>query len=157
PEEVSGLHEPEMRQPLRRYAWGIACAAILLVAAVLRFYKLELKPLHNDEGVNAFFLLRLFHENFYRYDPANYHGPTLYYFALIASSVSTLFRGEGGLNIFVLRSVPVLFGLATVALILQLRKYLGALATATSALLLAVSPGAVYFSRDFIHEPILVS
>ncbi len=153
---VSEPHEQEMRHPLGRYSWALACATILIVAAVLRFYKLELKPLHNDEGVNAFFFLRLFRENFYRYDPANYHGPTLYYFALITSSVNTLFLGDRGVNIIALRSVPVMFGLATVYLIFCLRKFLGSTAAFVGATLLAVSPGAVYFSRDFIHEAIFV-
>jgi len=153
---VSQPHEQEMRPSLERYSWPIACAVIFLLAAVPRLYKLELKPLHNDEGVNAFFFLRLFKENFYRYDPVNYHGPTLYYFALITSSVNTLFLGDRGVNIIALRSVPVMFGLATIYLIFRLRKFLGSTAALVGATLLAVSPGAVYFSRDFIHEPILV-
>src|SRR6516225_4517466 len=101
----------------------MAAVSIVIVAAVLRFYKLELKPLHNDEGVNAFFFVRLFRENFYQYDPANYHGPTLYYFTFIACSVSTLFLGARGLNTFVIRLVPALFGVATVCLILKLRNH----------------------------------
>ena len=141
---------------LRRHSWTLICAVILLVAGVVRFYKLELKPLHNDEGVNAFFFLRLFKASFYRYDPANYHGPTLYYFALITSSVSALFFGEDSISIFVLRSVTALFGLGTICLILWVRKFLGDSATLAAATLLTVSPGAVYFSRDFIHEPIFV-
>jgi uncharacterized protein (TIGR03663 family) len=80
----------------------------------------------------------------------------LYYFALIASSISALFLGEGGVNTLVLRSVPALFGLATIWLIFSFRKYLGTAATLVGAALLAVSPGAVYFSRDFIHEAIFV-
>ncbi|MBA2645499.1 MAG: TIGR03663 family protein, partial [Pyrinomonadaceae bacterium] len=55
---------------------------MLLVAAIIRVYALELRPLHHDEGVNGFFLTRLFREGKYEYDPANYHGPTLYYLAL---------------------------------------------------------------------------
>ena len=55
--------------------------SILVVAAFLRFYDLDLVPLHHDEGVNGNFLVRLVREGFYQYDPANYHGPTLYYFA----------------------------------------------------------------------------
>ena len=43
---------------------------------------LALKPLHHDEGVNGFFLTNLFRDGVYKYDPANYHGPTLYYIAL---------------------------------------------------------------------------
>ncbi len=136
--------------------WQVGAVSSLAVAAVLRLYQLDVKPLHNDEGVNAFFFLRLFRENFYQYDPANYHGPTLYYFTLLASSVSTLFFGDRGLNIFVLRFVPALFGIATVGLVLRLRNHLGTGATLAAAVLLATSPGAVYFSRDFIHESIFV-
>ncbi len=54
--------------------WLIACAAILLVAAFLRLYDLNLVPLHHDEGVNGNFLVRLVREGAYHYDPANYHG-----------------------------------------------------------------------------------
>ncbi|HEV7796639.1 MAG TPA: hypothetical protein VGO73_00680, partial [Pyrinomonadaceae bacterium] len=61
--------------------WLILSAAIILLAAFLRLYDLELVPLHHDEGVNGNFLVRLVREGFYHYDPANYHGPTLYYFA----------------------------------------------------------------------------
>jgi uncharacterized protein (TIGR03663 family) len=141
---------------LAKSAWRVASISILLVAAALRLYQLGLKPLHNDEGVNAFFFLRLFRENFYHYDPANYHGPTLYYFTLLTSSVSTLFLGDRGLNIFVLRLVPALFGIATVGLILKLRDHLGTGTALAAGALLAASPGAVYFSRDFIHESIFV-
>jgi uncharacterized protein (TIGR03663 family) len=153
---VSELHEHGIRVFLTRYGWAIGSAAILLVAFVLRLYKLELKPLHNDEGVNAYFFLRLFRVGLYRYDPANYHGPTLYYFALIFSSINALFFGEGNISVFVLRSVPALVGVATISLILSVRKYLGGAATLVGAALAAVSPAAVYFSRDFIHEAIFV-
>lgn len=133
-------------------AWRIAAALILLLAAVLRFYDLDLKPLHSDEGVNGFFVTRLFREGFYRYDPAAYHGPTLYYFALITTTINSLFFGKYGLSTFAIRSVPVLFGMATVWLVLHLRRHLGAVGGLSAATLVAVSPGAVYFSRDFIHE-----
>ena len=144
------------RPDLATSVWRVASILILAVAAVLRLYQLDVKPLHHDEGVNAFFFLRLFQENFYHYDPANYHGHTLYYFTLLASSVSTLFFGDRGLNIFVLRFVPALFGIATVGLVLRLRDHLGTGAALAAAALVATSPGAVYFSRDFIHESIFV-
>lgn len=46
--------------------WRTACSLILIVAAVLRLYHLGLKPLHHDEGVNAYFLGRLFHQDIYQ-------------------------------------------------------------------------------------------
>jgi uncharacterized protein (TIGR03663 family) len=52
--------------------------------------------------------------------------------------------------------VPALFGIATVALVFTLRRNLGTIATLTAALLLAISPGAVYLSRYFIHETLFV-
>ncbi len=61
-----------------------------------------------------------------------------------------------GLTTFVIRSVPALFGLATVGLIFTLRRNLGTIATLVAAFLLAVSPGAVYLSRYFIHETLFV-
>lgn len=130
--------------------WFVPIAvAILLVAAALRLPELALNPFHHDEGVNGFFTTNLVRTGRYLYDPANYHGPTLYYFALVAS---WLF----GLTTEAMRLGPVLFGLATVALAFPLRRYLGSGPTLTAAVLLAVSPGAVYISRYFIHEALLV-
>ena len=122
---------------------------ILLVAAALRLPELAINPFHHDEGVNGFFTTNLVRDGVYRYDPANYHGPSLYYFALASA---TLF----GLTEQALRLVPVLAGLASVALVLPLRRFIGPIATLTAAALLAVSPGAVYISRYFIHESLLV-
>ena len=134
--------------------WRVAAASVLIVAVFLRLYHLDLKPLHNDEGVNAYFFVRLFRENFYQYDPTNYHGPTLYYFTLIVCSISTLCFGASGVNTFVIRLVPALFGVAAVYLILKLANHLGTGAVLAAAALTAVSPGATYFSRDYIHESI---
>jgi uncharacterized protein (TIGR03663 family) len=134
---------------------------IFLIAAVLRLYDLNLVPLHHDEGVNGNFLVRLVREGAYQYDPANYHGPTLYYFAsLIPWTVKLLFgssaRDAYGLTTFNLRLVTVLFGLGTIGLVFMLRRRLGTVATLASGLLLAVSPGAVFLSRYFIHETLFV-
>ena len=60
----------------------LAALAILLIAVALRFHDLSLRPFHHDEGVNGFFLTRLLREGIFKYDPSNYHGPTLYYAAL---------------------------------------------------------------------------
>jgi len=141
--------------------WLIAGAVILLIAAFLRLYDLNLVPLHHDEGVNGNFLVRLVREGAYHYDPANYHGPTLYYFAAIFPWVlRTLFgpnaQNNYGLTTVAIRCIPALFGIATVGLVLTLRRNLGTIATLGAALLLAISPGAVYLSRYFIHETLFV-
>ncbi len=137
--------------------WQISVIAILLIAAVLRFYDLNLVPLHHDEGVNGNFLVKLVREGAYKYDPENYHGPTLYYFAawfpwLTRLLFGTAARDHYGLTTITIRCVPALFGLATIGLVFPLRRRLGTIATLSAAMLLAVSPGAVYLSRYFIHE-----
>lgn len=146
---------------LSERAWQITALAIVLLAAFLRCYDLNLVPLHHDEGVNGNFLVRLVRDGFYRYDPANYHGPTLYYFAAVFPWLLRVLFGAGaqnryGLTTIAIRLVPALFGLGTIALIFALRRNLGAIATLAAALLLTVSPGAVYLSRYFIHETLFV-
>lgn len=141
--------------------WRVAGALIFVLAAFLRFYHLNLVPLHHDEGVNGNFLVRLVREGKYFYDPANYHGPTLYYFAAVFPWLLRLLFGPSaqnnyGLTTVAIRLVPALFGLATVGLIFTLRRNLGTIATLGAALLLAISPGAVYLSRYFIHETLFV-
>jgi uncharacterized protein (TIGR03663 family) len=131
------------------FAWLAVAGGILIAAAVVRLYALELRPLHHDESVNAFFMMRLFKEGGYQYDPANYHGPTLYYLALVAAHAQ-------GLTIFAMRLVPALCGVATVGLALCLRRYVGTFGALAAATLIAISPGAVYMSRYFIHESLFV-
>ncbi len=121
----------------------------MLAAAFLRLVVLELKPMHHDEGVNGFFLTTLLKQGIYRYDPSNYHGPVLYYLTL--PSVAVL-----GLNTFAVRLVTAAFGVATVGLMLYLRRYIGAVGALAAAALVAFSPGAVYYSRYFIHETLFV-
>ena len=125
--------------------WLYASAAILLLAFALRVYALDVKPLHHDEGVNGFFLTNLLRQGRYAYDPENYHGPTLYYLTLP-------FVALAGLHTFVLRLIPSLFGVGVVWLVLTLRRRVGTVAALAAALLLAVSPACVFYSRYFIHE-----
>jgi uncharacterized protein (TIGR03663 family) len=148
--------DAEEKKDLGGLTWIIASGVILLVAALLRVYDLNLVPLHHDEGVNGFFLQRLVKEGFYHYDPANYHGPTLYYFTLISTSLNSFFHGHNGLSTVAVRLVPAFFGVATIWLVLCLRAYIGSMAALVAAALLALSPGAVYMSRYFIHESLFV-
>ena len=129
--------------------WLASCAAVTAIAAFLRFYWLGLKPFHHDEGVNGFFLKTLFDKGTYAYDPANYHGPTLYYISLAFAKVF-------GLETVPVRSSVAIFGVLTVVLALFLRRYIGKAGALSAALFLALSPGMVYISRYFIHEMFFV-
>ena len=51
----------------------------LAVALALRLPRLDERPMHNDEAVNAIKFGQLWERGTYRYDPNEFHGPTLYY------------------------------------------------------------------------------
>jgi uncharacterized protein (TIGR03663 family) len=153
--------EPVVENEIPDTVWRFGVVAIFILAAVLRFYDLNLVPLHHDEGVNGNFLVRLIREGTFRYDPENYHGPTLYYFSAIIPWTTKLLFGSAtgeayGLTTFNIRLVTVLFGLATIVLVFLLRRRLGTIATLAAGLMLAISPGAVYLSRYYIHESLFV-
>jgi uncharacterized protein (TIGR03663 family) len=131
------------------YFWLLSCAFITAIASFLRFIQLELKPMHHDEGVNGYFLTTLFREGVYKYDPANYHGPDLYYFALVFSKFF-------GLNTLSVRASVAIFGVLIVILAFFLKNYIGRIGALAAALFLALSPGMVYISRYFIHEIIFI-
>ncbi len=143
---------PSPEDPGRHAArlWRAAAVAILILAAFLRLYALELRPFHHDEGVNGLFLSHLYRTGQYHYDPTNYHGPTLYYTAVVAVYLF-------GLSSLAVRLVAAFFGLLTVWLALRSRRLIGAPGALAAGILLAVSPGAVFFSRYFIHEILLVA
>lgn len=122
---------------------------IFAAALVLRLWDLDLKPLHHDEGVNGWFLINLFENGYYRYDPANYHGPFLYYTILIAFKFL-------GVNDFALRLMPALFGAATILPLLWVRRRLGEGGVLFAAALLALSPTHAFFAREAIHETFFI-
>ena len=138
------MEEQEVK-PERDWTWLIGTAFVTALAAFLRFYQLGLKPFHHDEGVNGFFLTTLFRNGTYSYDPANYHGPTLYYISLAFAKVF-------GLETLSVRASMAIFGVLMVVLALFLKRYIGRIGSLFAALFLAISPGMVFISRYFIHE-----
>jgi uncharacterized protein (TIGR03663 family) len=129
--------------------WFIGCIVVTAVATVLRFFWIALKPLHHDEGVNGHFLTPLFREGLregvYKYDPTNYHGPTLYFISLAFTKIF-------GLNTAAVRWSVAIFGVGIVLLVFCLRRYIGTVGAITAGAFLALSPGLVFISRYFIHE-----
>jgi uncharacterized protein (TIGR03663 family) len=134
---------------------ALAFLLALGLALGLRLPALDRRPLHNDEGVNAAKLAALLERGDYRYDPHEYHGPTLHYFSL-AIVWLTGARDAAALSDSRLRLAPVLFGVGLILLLLPMRTDLGNFATGAAALLIAVSPAMVFYSRYFIHELLLV-
>ena len=118
---------------------------IVLFAAVLRFYDLDLRPPHFDEGVNGWFTDQMQKTGFYAYDPTNYHGPLHFY-------VLFLFKCLFGRHVWALRLPVVLVGIVTVDWLFRFDRFIGRTACAWAALAMAVSPGLIYYQRDAIHE-----
>ncbi len=129
--------------------WILGAVGVLLIAAALRLWDLPLVPFHNDEGVSGWFVIQLLRHGTWTYDPGVYFGPTPYY-AGLASVI--LF----GLNDTAMRLVPAIFGLATIALTLALRRYIGLVGSLVAAALLTVSSGWLYYSRSFFAEELLI-
>ncbi|HYX54356.1 MAG TPA: flippase activity-associated protein Agl23 [Candidatus Limnocylindrales bacterium] len=136
--------------------WHVGSASVLVFAAFLRLFDLSSKVLHHDEGVNGMFMTNLFRTGYYHYDPANYHGPTLYYAGLVTTTLNAFAYGKYGLSTFAIRLVTATFGIGVVWLSLCLRRYLGTFGSWSAALLATVSSGMVFFSRYFIHEILFV-
>lgn len=143
---------------LEQWLW----VGVILLATILRFWDLGAKPLHHDESMHAFFSLT-FARNpaSYEYDPL-LHGPFQFHaegFIFMVILAAERIFGVGGaagnpwINDATARILPALFGVGIVALPLGLRRQLGRIGALVAALLLAVSPTFVYFSR-FLREDI---
>src|SRR5437763_12050287 len=126
--------------------WFAAVVGIALAAALLlRLPNLGARPMHGDEAVHAFKFAELWEKGVYRYDPNEYHGPTLYYAALPTVWLSGHHRFADMQEADFRRAVALL-GAAMVPLLLLLADGLGRRATTAATLLTAVSPAFVFYS-----------
>jgi uncharacterized protein (TIGR03663 family) len=129
--------------------------AVTVAAVALRLPRLQQRPMHGDEAVHAVRFGELLEKNFYRYNPHEYHGPTLNYFTLIPAWLSGIHKFKD-LSEFTLRIVPVFFGLLLVLMPLLLLRGLGRSATIIAIVMTAISPAFVFYSRYYIQEMLLV-
>jgi uncharacterized protein (TIGR03663 family) len=137
-----------------RPAWVFA--SIVVLAAALRLPALDARPMHADEAVHAAKFARLLEQGRYEYDPEEFHGPTLNYLTLIPARVRGIAR-YADLDETTLRSVPAASGILLVAAHVLLVPCIGFRAAALAALLAAISPATVYYSRYYIQETLLVA
>jgi len=119
---------------------------IFIIALFVRFWHLDLKLLHHDEAIHAWFSYELLTRGAWVYDPS-YHGPFLYY---VTAGMFSLF-GDSDL---VARLLPALFGTLLIPLVYCIYRigYINKNQTLLAALLLALSPEMVYFSRFLRHD-----
>jgi len=140
-----------------RFGWNLIAGLLLatIIALALRCPDLSVRPMHNDEAVNAIKFRSLMERGIYRYDPNEYHGPTLYYFTLAWTKLTGVSDFEK-LTEARLRALTVLFGVGLILLLPLIADGLGRGATICGALLTAISPAMVFYSRYYIHEMLLV-
>ena len=121
---------------------------LLAVAVYFRFFHLDIKPPHFDEGINGHFVMSIWRDGFYSYDPTNFHGPLYFYLCHLAE----ILLGRG-IDSFRLMNA----GLATllVLAIYQYRVFKGLPAT-LAAWIVAVSPAFTFYGRYAIHETLFV-
>ena len=129
---------------------------ILAVSLLVRLYKLDLRPMHHDEANQAYKFGQLLEKGEYRYDPADHHGPTLYYFSLPFAWLSGQ-KTYAALTENTLRGVAVFFGLLLLLVLLTSGKYLKTGEKSWAAVFLALSPPLIYFNRFYIQETLFVA
>jgi len=136
----------------------VSLVALILVvagAAAMRLVRLENRPMHTDEAVHAFKFGDLLEADKYAYDPHEYHGPTLNYMTI------PVVRMGGGNSLaqtteVQLRLVPAICGILMIVGLWLIRDGIGRTAMICAAILCAVSPAMIFYSRYYIQEMLLV-
>lgn len=154
PETASG-GRPDDGRRRKRYLLGPALLLLLAAAALaFRFPQLGERPMHADESVHALKFGELWEKGDYRYDPNEFHGPTLYYAALPV--VRLLGRHTyADITEADYRLTIVLFGAGLLLLLWLLADGLGWPAALCAAVLFGLSPAFVFYSRYYIQETLL--
>lgn len=119
---------------------------IFIVGLMVRIIFPELKLLHHDEAIHAWFSYDLITKGTYIYDPM-YHGPLLYY---LTGAAFLLFKDSDT----IVRFLPALFGAAIIPFfwILYKEGWLARNHALVGAIFFVISPSMVYFSRFLRHD-----
>lgn len=142
-----------MSAVLRRW---LPLIVVTAAALWLRTCDLAHRPMHADEANQALKFGDLLENGRYSFDPRDHHGPTLYYATLPVAWI----RGEKTLveiDEITLRLVPAVAGTLAVLLLGVLAAPLGRWPAAFAAASLALSAPALYYSRDYIQETLLLT
>jgi uncharacterized protein (TIGR03663 family) len=131
---------------------SVVVIAIALTAGLaLRLVRLDARPMHHDEANQAIKFGALLERGEYAYDANDHHGPTLYYLTLPFAWLRRQWT-LASLDEWTLRSIPAVFGAATILLVILLPTTISRTAVASAALFMALSPAMVFYSRMYIQE-----
>ena len=112
--------------------------------------------MHTDEAVQAVKLGDLLETGRYRYDPREYHGPTLYYLAAAWFRLLGIRQLER-MDEIRLRLLPSFFGIALIAMTALWRPGLRRSGLLAAGMAVALNPFLVFYSRYFVQEMLLVA
>jgi uncharacterized protein (TIGR03663 family) len=127
----------------------ITLIAIFLAVVLLRFYRIDARMIHIDEGMGLRYGQLMF-DGAWHYNPYNSHGPIYFFFG-------SLIYGLFGYDLVAARAGTALISMLWLTALLWL--YWPLLRTPGRLLLaagLGLSSGMVFFARDFIHEHIFI-
>ena len=138
-----------------KYFFYILFTLILLTGLWLRLRNIDQRPMHGDEANQAYRFQMLLEDNDFKYEPKDFHGPTLYYLTLPSAWFSGLSEFENSTKVH-FRAVPVFFSLLMALGTLLFIDILGKRGVLVMSLLIMVSPAMVYYSTYYIQETLLV-
>ena len=127
---------------------------IVAGAAAFRLSHLDNRPMHTDEAVHGAKYGKVL-EGTYKYDPNEFHGPTIYYLTAPIAFLDGADTLAETTEIH-LRLAPAICGLLIIAGLWLIRDAIGSVAMLCGAVLTAVSPAMIFYSRYYIQEMFLV-
>ena len=141
---------------MKRATFVLALGLVALGGLILRTADLGNRPMHPDEANQAVKFGALLEKGEYGYDPAEHHGPSLYFLSWPVARLAgrtTL----AALDERTLRLVPALFGAAAILFLMLFGKAADRRSLFVAGLFAAVSPVLVYYGRFYIQETLLMS
>jgi uncharacterized protein (TIGR03663 family) len=156
PTAATAAGRPEPARRRRLAAWFAAqntgelvlWGALIVVSVIVRLIALGDRPFHHDESQDAYFSYLFRQSGDYEYNPL-LHGPLRFY---LTGLMYVLFGDSN----FTARLAPTLMGASMIPMCWLLRGLLGRVAAFSAAVLLAIGPSYLYFSR-FAREDIYVA
>ena len=128
---------------------------LLIIGGWLRLRNINERPMHGDEANQAYQFQLLWEDGTYKYEPRDFHGPTLYFMTLPWMKITGAQSFESSDKSH-FRSLPMVFAFLTALcglLMLDLLTRKGVLALTAMQML---SPSMIYYSTYYIQESLLV-
>ncbi len=152
PKNAPSLVEPIQNESYFNKQEWIIFTILILVGLCLRWIALDAKPFHHDEGLHAIFGRYIWVNpdvQYYKYDPL-LHGPLMYNLIPFAYSLF------GDTN-WAARSFMCFFGSFLIFVPLIFKRLFHKTTTLFLTLIVALSPGLIYWSRFLREDSFLLS